>query len=101
MSNRARSPGTKRRHRDVVQNIAEDYFSKGYKVKADHIDRFSKPQSYHGRVPDVVAINNGHKTLVEVETKDSVDTERAKKQLARFKSWASKKSYRHFRREIV
>lgn len=101
MSKRARSNREQSRHDQRVKSEADKYRRKGYRVKADDVDGYTDPEGYHGRVPDVVARKDGHITLVEVETKSSVDTTRDKKQRARFKAWAGRKSNRHFRRVVV
>jgi hypothetical protein len=101
MSKRSRSAQEQNKHDEEVRKIAREYKRKGYRVWADDIKGFSDPESVHGRVPDVVARRDGHITLVEVETPNSVDTKRDREQRSRFKSWTSRKTNRHFRRVIA
>lgn len=101
MSKRARTSHEQTQHDRKVKQIAKNYRQKGYNVWADDISGFTDPESYHGRVPDVVAKKDGHTTLVEVETESSLDTTRSKKQLRRFKSWAGRQTNRHFRRKVI
>ncbi len=101
MSMVSRIPFTKSKHNSEVEDRADEYNWNGYEVWADHIEEYPYPDSFHGYVPDVVAQKNGHTTLVEVETEDSVDSKRDKKQHRAFSSWASRKSIRHFKRIVV
>lgn len=101
MSMLTRIPFTKSKHNSEVENQADDYDWNGYEVRADHIDDYPYPDSFHGYVPDIVARKNGHTTLVEVETEDSVDSKRDKKQKRAFSRWASGKNTRHFKRIVV
>jgi len=88
-------------HDRKVLAKAEEYYAKGYNVWAS-VDQFpGVSNSYHGYKPDVVAVNDGHKTLIEIETMSSKYTDRAQNQKAQFKSWASQKSNRHFEYIIV
>lgn len=101
MSKRARTSREQTKHDRKVKQIANSYRQRGYQVRADDVSGFTDPQSYHGRVPDVVAKKDGHTTLVEVETESSRGTTRSKKQHQQFKSWAGRKTNRHFRREVI
>lgn len=100
MSKRSRTHEEQKAHDSEVFSEADEYETKEYKVWAE-VDEFPKPRTYHGKTPDVVAKKDGHKTLVEIETESSKDTKRAKNQHNQFKSWASKKSNRHFRQIII
>ena len=44
-------------------------------MKAD-IEGWGKPDTIGGVRPDIIAEKSGHKTVVEVETKESVDSKR-------------------------
>ncbi|KXB07316.1 hypothetical protein AKJ52_00470 [candidate division MSBL1 archaeon SCGC-AAA382C18] len=101
MSKKARSGHSQSRHDRKVREIARKYELKGYDVKADDVPDFSDPGSIHGKVPDVIAEKNGHTTVVEVETEDSVGTKRDKKQRREFKRWTGRKNTRHFKREVI
>lgn len=93
---------TENKHDGEVEDIAWDYKSKGFDVKADHTSDFPDPDTYRGKRPDVVASKNGRKTLVEVETKDSVSGKRAEDQNRQFSIWeSSKPSERSFWRKVV
>lgn len=101
MSKRSRSYEEQKMHDRKVLAEAEEYFGKEYNVWASVEGFPGIGNSYHGYKPDVVAVNNGHKTLVEIETPSSKDTDRAKNQKQRFKAWASQQSNRHFEYIIV
>lgn len=101
MSMLARVLSTKTKHNRRVEEIADVYHRDGYRVKADHIESYPSPDTYRGYRPDVVAEKSGHKTLIEVETEDSVGTKRDRKQRGAFKNWRSRKETRHFKREVV
>lgn len=102
MSKRARSRKSQSRHNSKVASLASKYQRKGYSVWADHVSNYPSPDTYHGKIPDVVAKNdNGYTTMIEVETRDSQDTKRANEQKRRFSNWASRSSSRNFRAVIV
>lgn len=90
------------KHDREVSRIARSYRRRGYKVRADNVPNFSDPaKGIGGYVPDVVAKKNGHTTVVEVETPDSVNTKRDRGQRRAFKRWANYKKSRHFRKKII
>jgi len=83
------------KHDNKVKEIADSYHSTGYEVYADHVQgRYGKPLERNGHIPDVVAKKvDGNKKLteeiiVEVETKDSVDSEEAVAQRNAFEAYA-------------
>jgi hypothetical protein len=88
-------------HDRNVEMLAYDYYNRGYEVWADQLSGWSKPSSIGGYKPDIIARRNGHVTVVEVETQDSVNSTRDLAQQAAFSSWASRSPYRHFRRVVV
>jgi len=95
-----RTPQSQTKHDIEVASLAEEYYAKGYKVWAD-VPGWPMPKSIGGYRPDIIAIKSGHTTVVEVETHDSVNSPRDIAQQKAFKSWATRKSTRHYRRVVV
>lgn len=62
---------------------------------------YPQPDSYFGKRPDVVVKHSKGVLMYEVETEDSVDTERAKKQHRAFSNWASRDRNRNYKRMVV
>jgi hypothetical protein len=95
-----RAPQSQGKHDRKVASEARNYYNKGYDVWSDIAD-WPKPQTIGGYRPDVIAYSNGHTTVVEVETVDSVNSSRDLAQQRAFKSWAARKSTRHFKRIVT
>ena len=96
----ARSKRSKSKHNTTVKKLAKQYKQKGYKVKAD-IEGWGKPDTLRGVRPDIIAEKSGHKTVVEVETKDSVDSKRDLQQQKAFKNWSSDSDRKHYKRVVT
>ena len=50
---------------------------------------------------DIIAEKGGHKTAVEVETKDSVDSKRDLQQQKAFKNWSKDADTKHYKRVVT
>ena len=96
----ARSKKSQSKHNITVKKLAKQYQGKGYKVKAD-IEGYQKPDTIRGLRPDVIAEKSGHKTVVEVETKDSVDSKRDQQQQNAFKNWSRGSDRKHYKRVVT
>ena len=96
----ARSKKSQSKHNITVKKLAKQYQQKGYQVKAD-IEGWGKPDTIRGVRPDIVAKKGGHKTIVEVETKDSVDTKRDQQQQKTFKDWSRDSDKKHYKRVVT
>ena len=70
---------TQLRHDAEVLRTAERLKAQGYDVTAD-VKGYPKPKTIGGYRPDVVAKRGRERTIVEVETPESVDSARDKKQ---------------------
>ena len=90
-----------RLHRRAIRKIAMAYDRVGYNVKADHINKFDRPETYNVIRPDIVAERNGEKIIVEVETESTKGTQRDRRQRKVFGEWANSDESRDFRRETV
>lgn len=66
-------------------------------MEAD-IEGYRKPDTIRGVRPDIIAEKGGHKTVVEAETKDSVDSKRDVQQQEAFKDWSSGSDRKHYKR---
>ena len=96
----ARSKRSQSKHNTTVNKLANQYKKKGYKVKAD-IEGWGKPDTIKGVRPDIIAEKGGHKTVVEVETKDSVDSKRDQQQQQAFKNWSKTSDTKHYKRVVT
>jgi len=96
----ARSKKRQSAHNTTVKRQAKQYEQKGYKVKAD-IEGWGKPDTIRGVRPDIIAEKGGHKTAVEVETKDSVDSKRDLQQQKAFKNWSKVSATKHYKRIVT
>ena len=96
----ARSKINQSAHNTTVKKLSEQYQQKGYKVKAD-IKGWGKPDTIRGVRPDIIAEKGGHKTIIEVETEDSVDNKRDQQQQKAFKNWSSDSDKKHYKRVVT
>ena len=96
----ARSKNNQSAHNTTVKKLAKQYKQKGYKVKAD-VEGWQKPDTIRGVRPDIIAEKSGHKTVVEVETKDSVDSKRDLQQQKAFKNWSTDSDKKHYKRVVT
>jgi hypothetical protein len=96
----ARSKKSQCTHNATVKRLAKQYEQKGYKVKAD-IEGWEKPDTIRSVRPDIIAEKSGHKTAVEVETKDSVDSKRDLQQQKAFKNWSKDSDKKHYKRVVT
>jgi len=95
-----RSRLSQTRHDRQVQIEANRYTRSSFKVWAD-IKGWPQPGTIDGYRPDVIAYKNGSYTVIEVETTDSVNSSRDVVQQRAFKTWASRKTSRHYKRIVV
>ena len=96
----ARSKRSQGAHNTRVKKLAQQYKQKGYNVKAD-IEGWQKPDTIRGVRPDIIAEKSGHKTVVEVETNDSVDSKRDVQQQKAFKNWSTGSDKKHYKRVVT
>lgn len=95
-----RNKKSQAKHDKEVRRQAKKYKSKGYDVKAD-IPGYENPETIYGKRPDLIVEKKGHETAIEIETPDSVDSARDKKQQRAFKNWRNRKTTRHYKRIIT
>lgn len=100
MSKRARSGRSQSKHDRKVRALANKHDKRRNKVRAD-VDGYPQPETKFGRRPDVFVEHQKGELLYEVETEDSIDTERAKKQHQAFRNWESRGKNRNYKRIIV
>ncbi len=96
----ARSKKSQSKHDTEVRRIAEDLKAQGYRVDAD-LKGFPKPDTISGVRPDILAKKGKQKKIIEVETPDSVDNARDKKQQQTFRQAASRSQNTTFRRKTT
>jgi hypothetical protein len=95
-----RSKKSQTKHDKKIRDLAKEYKDKGYDVKAD-IPGYKSPETIYGKRPDLIAKKKGHETAIEIETPDSVDSTRDKKQQKAFKNWRNRKTTRHYKRIVT
>jgi hypothetical protein len=95
-----RSKRSQSRHNALVRSLAKEYKAKGYKIEAD-IKGYDQPGTVRGLRPDLIVEKNGHKTLIEVETPDSLGSKRDEKQQQTFKTWSKGSSTKHYKKVVT
>lgn len=93
-----RNPEAQSKHDQKVKEIADAYKSESYEVYAD-IKGYGQPHKRNGYIPDVVAKKNGKEIIIEVETSDSIKTD--KEQQNAFRRYANARSNVTFKIEMA
>ena len=79
----------------------------GELIKPDHssggldIEGWRKPDTIQGVRPDIMAEKGGHRTAIEVETNDSVNSKRDLQQQKAFKNWSKEIASKHYKRVVT
>ena len=87
-------------HDKNVLREANKLKRQGFDVEAD-LPGFDKPSTLGGFTPDVVARKGKQRKIVEVETPESVDSARDKKQQQAFRQASKRSENTTFRRVIT
>lgn len=87
-------------HDAEVKRIAKQLQNQGYEVKAD-VKGYSQPETIGGVRPDVIAKKGRERKIVEVETPESVDAARDKKQQQAFQAAADRSKNTTFTRKVT
>ena len=95
-----RSKGSQSKYDIAVRRIAKELKDKGYEVKAD-VRGYPRPDTLGGFRPDVVAKKGSERKIVEVETSESKDSARDRKQQQAFRAAAKRSKHTTFRRVVV
>lgn len=95
-----RSPAKQNAHDRMVDQVARRLKGEGWNVKAD-LPRYEKPSpiGQDRRIPDIEATKRGHRKLIEVETPDSLEKDRA--QQSTFRRYAGQKPNTTFNIEVT
>jgi hypothetical protein len=96
----ARSKNSQSKHDAKVRQVARQFAGQGYKVDAD-VSGFPQPDTVRRFRPDVVAHKGRERKIVEVETRDSVDSARDQKQQRAFRQAAQQSKNTTFSRRVV
>lgn len=84
-NNTKRSANSQISHDNMVRYIANDLVSRGYSVRADHINwPEGSFRELNGYIPDVTAIDNNSSLVFEIETCLTYNDEHAKEKLTAF-----------------
>ncbi len=95
-----RKSASQSKHDSLVQKDANALKNRGFKVKAD-IPGFSKPPTFYGYRPDIVAMKGRKRVIEEIETEDSLNSARDLSQQAAFKRVETAKKNTSFKRRIA
>lgn len=87
-----------KKHDSNVLKWAKQKEKEGFKVTAD-LPGWKKPPKIEGGVPDGYAKKGKEKKMFEVETHDTLETD--KKQRAKFRKWAKQSKNRTFYTKVV
>lgn len=94
-----RSPASQTKHNHAIRAEAKSYERRGYDVQAD-VSGYPKPPTVGGYRPDLMVKKGGQRTIVEVETEDSLNTAHAAAQNGAFLR-ARRRPGTHYRRIIA
>ncbi len=95
-----RSGRSQSRHDSEVRKVATGLKKKGYSVQAD-VRGFPRPDTIGGYRPDVVGRKGTERKIVEVETRDSVDSARDIAQQNAFRNVANRSTNTTFSRKVI
>ena len=95
-----RSKTSQSKHDVEVRRLANKLKNQGFDVKAD-VEGFSKPPTFGGVRPDVVAEKGSERKIYEVETPDSVESARDEQQKKEFRDVADRSKNTTFKRVIT
>jgi len=95
-----RSPAKQNAHDRRVEQIARKLKGEGWNVKSD-LPGYEKPSpiGQDSRIPDIEATKRGHRKLIEVETPDSLEKDKA--QQSTFRRHAGQKPNTTFDIEVT
>ncbi len=95
-----RSPAKQKAHDKRVDQGARKLKGEGWNVKAD-LPGYEKPSPIgrNRKIPDIEATKRGHRKLVEIETPDSLEKDRA--QQSTFRRHAGQKPGTTFNIEVT
>ena len=96
----ARTKRSQTKHDSEVRKEANRLVRQGFEVEAD-IPGFSQPKTLGGYRPDIIAKKGKQRKIVEVETPDSKESARDKKQQSAFRRAAKRSENTTFRRVIT
>ncbi len=95
-----RSGRSQSRHDKEVRKVATGLKNKGYNVQAD-VRGFPRPNTISGYRPDVIGQKGKERKIVEVETRDSVDSARDLAQQKAFGKAANRSKNTTFTRKVT
>ena len=87
-----------KKHDEGVKRSAEWYKKQGFKVKSD-LPGEKKPKKIGGFIPDIIAKKGAAEVIIEIETKQSANTDKEQQQA--FRDYANKNRNRNFRKKII
>ena len=99
ISKRSRSDEEQNNHDKAVKKKSRELSNKGYKVKADGIKGYERPDTigYKNPLrPDIYASGHGWERIIEVETESSLGKKRTKRQNKKFRQWKYRKKNRKY-----
>jgi hypothetical protein len=94
-----RNPASQSKHDRAIRAEAKNYEKRGYDVQAD-VPGYPQPPTVGDYRPDLMVKKGGQRTIVEVETEDSLNTAHAAAQNGAFLR-ARRRPSTHYRRVIA
>lgn len=70
------------RHDEAIRRSAAQYKARGYNVQAD-VPGYKRPDAVGGRRPDLIVRKGRDKKIIEVETPNTLSSDRAQQQALR------------------
>ena len=96
----SRTKGSQNKHDNKVLSEAKKLDRQGFDVKAD-VSGFPQPNTLGGYRPDIIATKANQRKIIEVETQESKDSMRDKKQQQMFRQVAKRSKNTTFRRIVI
>lgn len=93
-----RTKSGQKQHDQAVLNWAQQMKAAGFKVSAD-LPNMPKPAKISGDIPDAVAVKGKIIKVLEVETPDSIASD--KEQRAKFRNWSNQSDLRTFFTKVI
>lgn len=96
-----RTKENQEKHDVAVGSWAKQVIMSGWNSVWSDLPGNVKPPMVGGFIPDIYAVHNGQKYIIEIETIDSIKTPHAIQQKIVFQAWANTSPGRKFEVKVV
>jgi hypothetical protein len=96
-----RTKENQEKHDATVGNWAKRVIEAGWRDVWSDLPGNVKPPVVAGFIPDIYAVHNGEKYIIEIETTDSVNSPHAMQQKIAFRAWENASFGRKFEVKIA